>query len=76
MARHCFYALIGTISDHVEELLEAVSANQRCNPELGQVGPHRVRQLRARAVEDEANTMEHHHTLLLGRLDADEALRG
>ena len=67
------YAFIGRISDHVEHLLDAVSANRRRNPELGQVRPHRVRQLRALAAEDQADPMQHHRALLLGRLDADEA---
>jgi hypothetical protein len=44
------YALIGRISDYVEELLDAVSTNRRRKPELGQVRPHRVRQLRALTV--------------------------
>jgi hypothetical protein len=67
------HPLIRRIGNDVEQMLDAVSANRRHDAELGKVRPQCVRQLRSLAVEDQANTVKHHRTLLLRGFDTDEA---
>jgi len=51
------------------ELLDAVNALRRDDPELGQVRPYRIREHRALPHEQLARSVEHQHRLALGRFN-------
>ena len=47
-------------------------ADRRDDPELGEVGPHRVADLGSLAGEDQPRAMQHQHALLLRRFHPDK----
>ena len=58
------------------ELLEAVNALRRDNPELGQVCPHCIREHCALTHEQLARAVKHQHRLVLGRFNGHESHGG
>ena len=67
--------LVIFVGDYRQQALEPNAPHRRHDPELRHMRPRRVRQLRALAVEHQADTVKHHHALLFRSLHRHEPHR-